>query len=159
MTDVEIRAGRDEDWAVVGGLRWDSLQEFGGEALEDRATFAERFADWARGTGGAHECFVATAEAGVIGMMWLAVVRRVPAARAFDRFSGDLQCAYVVPEHRSSGVGALLVRAVLDRAAERGLERVTVHSSPLAVRFYERNGFAVDGKLMHVVLQRPVSTR
>ena len=159
MSDVTIRPGTDDDWAAVGGLRWDSLREFGGEALEDRETFAERFRAWAADPGGAHECFVAVQGDRVVGMMWLAVLRRVPSARAFDRASGDLQCAYVVPELRNAGIGARLVAAVLGRASEQELERVTVHSSPLAVRFYERNGFAVEDRMLHTYVHRPVGSR
>ena len=134
--------------AAVGGLRWDSLLENGGVPDSSRDDFAARFAEWAGGHGG-HECFVAVAGDRVVGMMWLAVVERVPSARSFERASGDLQCAYVVPDRRNTGIGGRLIDAVLTRAAERGLERVTVHSSPRAVPVYERHGFtSADDRLL-----------
>lgn len=150
--DVEIRPASPAELVEVGGLRWDSLIENGGEPEYLREVFAERFADWARANGTSHTCFVAVsvADGTVVGMTWLAVTLRVPSARAFDRASGDLQCAYVRPDLRNDGVGARLVRAVLDRAKEQGLERVTVHSSPGAVRFYKRAGFATEDVLLHV---------
>jgi GNAT superfamily N-acetyltransferase len=149
MDDVEIRPARPDEWAAVGGLRWDSLLEAGGEPDDARDTFARRFAAWAEAHD-AHECFVAVHNGHVLGMTWLAVVNRVPSARRFDRASGDLQCAYVMPDRRYAGIGGRLIDAVLARAAELGLERVTVHSSPRAVPVYERRGFtSTDDRLLH----------
>jgi len=155
MGQIEVRPARPEEWAAVGGLRWDSVTEFGGVADDPREVFAERFARWAAAHTDGHECFVAVAGDRVVGMAWLAVVSRVPSARAFDRESGDLQCAYVVPELRNAGIGGRLIDAVVDRARERGLERVTVHSSPRAVPAYERHGFAAEGRLLHVYVVHP----
>ncbi len=53
--------------------------------------------------------------------------------RAPEQYSGDAQCVYVVPRHRDAGLGLRPLAAVLEHAAELGLERVTVHSSPEAV--------------------------
>ncbi|MGO4299802.1 GNAT family N-acetyltransferase [Leifsonia sp. RAF41] len=159
MTQVEVRPAQPGEWRAVGGLRWDSLAEFGGEAHESRDVFADRFAEWAATHRDTHECFVAVAEGRVVGMTWLATLPRVPSARAFDRASGDLQCAYVVPELRNDGIGGRLIDAVLARAAERELERVTVHSSPGAVVVYERHGFAVEDRLLHVYVAHPDAGR
>lgn len=153
MTGVEIRAAHPDEWAAVGGLRWDSNREFGGECEDARDVFAERFAAWAEAHG-THQCFVAVEGGRVIGMTWLAVVDRVPSARLFARASGDLQCAYVVPDRRDRGIGGRLIDAVLARAAELGLERVTVHSSPRAVPVCERHGFtSEDDRLLHAFVR------
>ena len=153
MAGVEVRAARPDEWAAVGGLRWDSSRESGGEPDDAREVFAERFASWAAAHG-THECFVAVDDGRVLGMAWLAVVARVPSARRFERASGDLQCAYVVPDRRDGGVGGRMIDAVLARAAELGLERVTVHSSPRAVPVYERHGFVSDDdRLLHAFVE------
>jgi ribosomal protein S18 acetylase RimI-like enzyme len=89
----------------------------------------------------------------VIGMTWLAVIPRVPSARRFERGSGDLQCAYVLPGERDGGVDSRLIEAILARAAALDLERVTVHSSPRATTLYRRHGFtAEDDRLMHAMI-------
>lgn len=150
MSHIDVRAARPGEWAAVGGLRWDALIEAGGTPDGDREEFAARFAEWASVHGGTHECFVAVDDGTVVGMTWLARTPRVPSARAFDRASGDLQCAYVVPGLRGEGIGGRLFDAILARAAEHGIERVTVHSSPRAVEVYERHGFASDPRLLHV---------
>jgi GNAT superfamily N-acetyltransferase len=164
MDDIEVCPARPEDWAVVGGLRWDSLQESNVEPESPRDVFAERLAAWAAAHD-SHECFVAVHDGRVLGMTWLAVVDRVPSARRFDRASGDLQCAYVVPDLRNRGIGGKLIDAILARAAELGLERVTVHSSPRAIPVYERHGFtSTDDRLLHTfvahtdIFRRPAWT-
>ncbi|WP_349865796.1 GNAT family N-acetyltransferase [Leifsonia sp. WHRI 6310E] len=149
MSDVDVHAAGPDEWAAVGGLRWDSLLEFGGEPDDAREVFAARFAEWAAANQGSHTCFVAVSDGEVVGMTWLARTPRVPSARSFDRESGDLQCAYVVPALRGAGIGGRLIDAVLGRAAELGVERVTVHSSPRAVPVYERHGFASDVRMLH----------
>lgn len=152
MEHIEVRPARPDEWTQVGGLRWDSVVEFGGEPDDPRAEFAARFASWAAAHGD-HECFVAVRGGEVIGMTWLAVLPRVPSARRFERASGDLQCAYVVPGERDGGVGGRLLDAILARAAALALERVTVHSSPRAVPLYRRHGFtADDDRLLHAVI-------
>lgn len=50
---------------------------------------------------------------------------------------------YVVPAHRGTGVGSLLVQAVVDRVAPLGLRRVMLATLD-AHGVYERFGFAVD---------------
>lgn len=148
---VDVRIASPSELLEVGGLRWDSLLENGGSPEDSRGVFSERFAEWGSAHKSTHTCFAAVASDGlVIGMAWLAITQRVPSARAFDRASGDLQCVYVIPKLRNSGIGAQLVHAVLERAANLGLERVTVHSSAEAVPLYRRAGFASDDVLLHV---------
>ncbi|UAJ79303.1 GNAT family N-acetyltransferase [Leifsonia sp. ZF2019] len=150
MTHIDVRSARPDEWAAVGGLRWDSLLEFGGVPDDDRAVFAARFAEWAASNGATHECIVAVdADGVVVGMAWLARTLRVPSARSFHRASADLQCAYVVPGLRNDGVGGRLIDAVVAHARSLGVERVTVHSSPRAVGVYERHGFASEERLLH----------
>ena len=152
MEHIEVRPARPHEWTDAGGLRWDSLVETGGVPDDPREVFAAHLATWAAAHGG-HECFVAVRDGEVIGMTWLAVLPRVPSARRFERACGDLQCAYVVPDQRDRGIGGRLIDAVLARAAEFGLERVTVHSSPRAIPGYERHGFTSgDDRLMHAMI-------
>jgi GNAT superfamily N-acetyltransferase len=57
----------------------------------------------------------------------------------------ELETLSVLPEHRSGGVGALLIEAVWDRLRETGVEDLavtTVRSNVDARRFYEREGFS-----------------
>ncbi|KAK1177144.1 GNAT family N-acetyltransferase [Streptomyces sp. NBS 14/10] len=78
----------------------------------------------------------------------------MPSPHARQRASGDLQCVYVVPGERDSGLGGRLSDAVLARARDLGLERVTVHSSPRAIPAYSRHGFEASPRLLHTHVAR-----
>jgi GNAT superfamily N-acetyltransferase len=148
VSETVIRAAADDDLSAVARLRWRWVAEQDGEPMMPLAEFEHVFLAWAKEHAGSHFCTVLVRQSTVIGMAWLAVLPRVPSPRAPERYSGDLQCVYVVPEHRDGGLGARLLAAVVDRAAGLGMERVTVHSSPAAVSAYIRAGFASSGRLM-----------
>ncbi|MCY9782932.1 GNAT family N-acetyltransferase [Nocardiopsis sp. EMB25] len=52
----------------------------------------------------------------------------------------------VLPKGRGTGTGAALVRAVEDRARERGLTAVELHAQTHALGFYERLGYTAHGE-------------
>lgn len=110
--------------------------------------FVPRFVAWAREADSSHRCMVMVRDGLVIGMAWLAITRRVPHPRAFERTSGDVQCMYVMPAERDCGLGGKLIEAGLAWASDLGLERVTVHSSDQAVSAYSRHGFEVSPRLL-----------
>ncbi|MFG2191902.1 GNAT family N-acetyltransferase [Streptomyces sp. NPDC048639] len=136
----------------MAGLRWQWVREIGGTPATMREEFVRHFAIWAEENAASHRCLVAVRDAAVIGMGWLAVTSRVPSPRALERASGDVQCVYVVPEERNTGLGAVLIDALLECARESGLERVTVHSSTRAVPAYARSGFAQSPRLLQTDL-------
>ena len=153
--DVQIGPATREQLIEVGRLRWDWAQQTGGGALLDREEFAALLAVWADEHSASHQCFAATRGDRVIGMAWLAIAPRVPSPRSFDRANGDLQCVYVIPSERDAGVGGRLIRAALARAAEAGVERVTVHSSERAGSAYRRQGFEQDERLLNLTPAEP----
>lgn len=126
---------------MLAELTWQFADEFG-RAAQSREDFRWPFLEWAHSVETTHTPFVAVdADAGLVGTAWLALVARTPRPGPTYRFDGDLQTVYVVPEHRNGGVGAELVRLVLEYAWERGLGSVTVSSSERAVSLYQRAGF------------------
>lgn len=68
----------------------------------------------------------------------------------------ELESIHVYPDHRSRGIGSLLVDAFLTWATEHGAERATVtaySANTAALRFYSRHGFATRS----VILDRPLA--
>ncbi|SED52146.1 N-acetylglutamate synthase, GNAT family [Streptomyces sp. 3213] len=149
-----IRSAEPAELGAVAELRWQWILEGGGQPVTAREEFVGHFVDWAAEHAGSHRCMVVVRDGAVIGMAWPAVVQRVPTPSALHRASGDVQCVYVIPGERDSGVGGRLVEAVLGRARELGLERVTVHSSPRAIPAYARRGFATSPRLLHTHVSR-----
>jgi GNAT superfamily N-acetyltransferase len=139
--NITIRPAVPGELDVVAELRWQWVLENEGVPVTGREEFVQHFVTWARENTSSHRCMVLVRGEVIIGMAWLAVLPRVPSPRALQRASGDLQCVYVVPGERDSGPGGRLIDAVLARARDLELERVTVHSSPRAIPAYSRHGF------------------
>lgn len=53
----------------------------------------------------------------------------------------------VLAEYRGRGVGASLLRGLLEKARHLGIETVTAHAQIAALGFYQRLGFAVEGEV------------
>jgi GNAT superfamily N-acetyltransferase len=122
------------------------------QAKQPVESFAVDLAAWWTDHEDSHLAFVARlAEAGVVGMAWLALVPRVPRPGATTRRSADIQSVFVVSEQRGKRIGSALVEAASEHALRLGAGRVTVHSGRKAVPVYERLGFASSRQL----LQRP----
>ncbi|MBK3577753.1 GNAT family N-acetyltransferase [Streptomyces sp. MBT65] len=154
MDDITIRPAEPAETGIVAGLRWRWILENGHRPVTTREEFVRHFVNWAAENTGSHRCMVVVRDGVIIGMAWLAVVARVPSPRALLRASGDLQCVYVIPGERDGGIGGRLVEAVLARARDLGLERVTVHSSPRAIPAYARRGFESSPRLLHARVGR-----
>lgn len=150
MDGVSIRPARPDELAAVAELRWRWAREVDRAPVVTRPEFVRQFVTWAQRNRDTHHCTVLVRDDTPIGMAWLAIGRRVPNPGALDRMSGDVQCVYVAPEERGAGLGGLLIEAVLARARELGVERVTVHSSERAVSTYHRHGFVVSPRLLQV---------
>ncbi|WAZ22070.1 GNAT family N-acetyltransferase [Streptomyces cinnabarinus] len=152
--DITIRPAEPADLAAVAGLRWQWMAEHGDTPTTlERPEFIRHFVAWAAENSSSHRCTVLVRDSVVIGMTWLAVVHRVPTPRALHRASGDLQCVYVAPEARDTGLGSRLITETLAAAAALGLERVTVHSSPRAIPAYARQGFENSPRLLQTHLE------
>ncbi|EHR63214.1 GNAT family N-acetyltransferase [Saccharomonospora cyanea] len=148
MDDVTIRLATPADLPAVAALRWDWLLENGDTAAVTHDEFVTHFVTWARENAATHRCLVLVRGEVVIGMAWLALVPRVPTPQSPSRRSGDVQCVYVVPGERASGLGGRLIDAVVALGGELGLERVTVHSTFRAISAYCRHGFAASPRLL-----------
>jgi GNAT superfamily N-acetyltransferase len=71
---------------------------------------------------------------------------------------GVIDEMYVVPEHRSQGVGKLLIKAAKEYGRQKGWFRIDV-TAPTeerwqrTVKFYEREGFVFTGPKLKFVLK------
>lgn len=138
---VSARRATAADAPALARLRWRWRVDERDRPAVDETVFLESFAAWVVDHLATHLPFVAEVDGHVCGMAWLVVADRVPHPGVLDRRTGDVQSVYVVPELRNTGVGAVLLDAVLREARDRELEHVTVHSSDRAVPFYLRSGF------------------
>lgn len=153
MTDVEIRPVLTAELPQVAGLRWRSELEHTAVPAVAEAAYTREFVEWAERHADSHHFFVALRDGAIIGMACLSITARMPTPMALERACGDLQSVYLVPEERARGRGSLLVAAVLEFAADQGLDRVTVQSGTRAIPVYARNGFESSPKLLQAFLR------
>lgn len=100
----------------------------------------ERWRDWLSRDASTNP-LVAVVDEQVVGFAKAGSARGkdgVPAVRADELWS-----LYVLPEHHGTGIGALLLDAVL--SPDSPAELWAAEANPRARRFYEKHGFAADG--------------
>ena len=138
MTDATVRLLTPEDWQTYREIRLAMLHESPGafgSRYSDAVTFEE---DTWRGRLTTCDHHLAEVAGRAVGAAGLSVEDGV----------GDLIGMWVRPQARGRSVGALLVQAVLDRAAVLGCDRVrldVVDGNGPARRLYERMGFVATG--------------
>jgi GNAT superfamily N-acetyltransferase len=84
---------------------------------------------------------VAELDGVVVGMLQVIVFRHL---QERGRLCAELESMHVHPDHRSTGIGSVLLAAAVAHARAAGCYRVQLTSNaarPDAHRFYERNGF------------------
>jgi len=139
-----IRPARPEDAAAVAGVHvrtWQAAYEhvFGAEKLK-RIDNPERRGRWQRWLAEGERVWVAEEDGRVVGFVWIGDSRDGDGA-------GELFAIYVLPEAWGSGAGAGLMAAARDALRERYATSIlwVLEDNPRARRFYEREGWALDG--------------
>jgi GNAT superfamily N-acetyltransferase len=150
---MEIRVAGRDDAGHLAGL----LAGFAERDEQEGAALAPDLLRW-WAAHDSHLAFLAVLPSGdAVGMAWLAITARVPRPGGAARLCGDVQSVYVVPAHRSAGVGTALLRAVVQHAENIGLEHVTVHANERAASLYQRAGFTSSPDLL-LWSARPVTS-
>jgi predicted GNAT family N-acyltransferase len=140
--------------------------------------YTVRLAQWARDEAALksvrHDVFIVEQRVPA-NLEWDDVDRECVHALAFDARGNAIGCGRLLPdghigrmavrrEWRGRGVGAALLRKLIDAAHERGHERVALNAQVQAMPFYARFGFAPCGApfdeagIPHQAMQRTLST-
>jgi GNAT superfamily N-acetyltransferase len=137
----------------LADLRWAWRAVERSEAGLSRPVFVAAFQRWFEDHRGTHAAFLAHVGGVPVGMAWLATIERVPGPAVWTRLAGHLQSVYVLPEHRSGGIGAALVTAVVQEAEAGGFDYIVVHPSERSFPLYRRLGFCETGALLELDLR------
>jgi GNAT superfamily N-acetyltransferase len=149
--DPTAREANLSDAVALAHLRW-TWRAVERDERGDPERFRGDFATWMAEHERTHVPYLVEAGGSAVGMAWLAVVERIPGPELWTRLSGILQSVYVLPEHRNRGLGNLLIRQVIEGAAAKGLDYLSVHPSPRSFPFYRRLGFGGEGRLLFLDL-------
>lgn len=88
----------------------------------------------------------------VAGSAALHAFARLPSLASPVAAEGYVSHVFVLPEWRRRGVGAQLVRALLDEGRGLGLRRVRLHATAPGRALYERLGFRLRTNDMEIAL-------
>jgi len=142
---VLVRPARPEDAAEIADvhvLTWQTAYEhvFGAERL---AGIGERrraqWAEWPPGSRPGRQVFVAEEGGRIVGFISLGDSRDEPG-------KGELFAIYVLPEAWGSGAGPALMTTALEALGGYSSASLWVlEDNPRARRFYEREGWILDG--------------
>lgn len=142
MSELTVRAARPQEYTIVGELTVGAFEQ-DGFLLGPEDTYADKLRDAASRAEAAELLVVVDGSDRVLGSVTVAV-----AGTRFAELAqpGELEFRMlaVSPSARGRGAGETLVRAVLDRARERGDRRIVLSSldrMTTAHRLYERLGF------------------
>jgi GNAT superfamily N-acetyltransferase len=142
---VEIRRAAVGDAAAIAEVHvrtWQGAYAhiFGAEQLAnmDVVVRSER---WRRWLEQEELAFVAIEDGRIVGFVWVGPSREPDA-------QGELYAIYVLPDSWGSGAGAELMRAGVDAMRSAGYAEAVLwvlEDNPRARRFYEREGWSLDG--------------
>ena len=155
MASIVVKQATEEDIGSVIDLVQRLLIELGEEGDEAGLLDAAALGEAWRSGEERHFAFLALATGGVA--VGVATVVEAFALYANGRY-GIINEMYVAPEHRSGGVGALLVEAVKGFGRARGWRRVDV-TAPESERwartrrFYEKQGFIFTGPKLKLLFR------
>jgi GNAT superfamily N-acetyltransferase len=142
---VEVRRARPDDADAIAEVHvrtWQAAYEhlFGAERLAGMDP-ARRAEHWRRWLAGGELTFVAEADGRVVGFVWVGTSRD-------DDAEGELYAIYVLPDSWGSGAGPALMGAGVEAmraAGHRDAILWVLDDNPRARRFYEREGWELDG--------------
>jgi GNAT superfamily N-acetyltransferase len=159
MDGVDVQRATPDDLGVLAELQWRwRVAEWSGVAVVDFPGFAAALREWAEKNLESHPAFIARRGDRVLGMGWLAPIERVPTPTHLVRRHGQVQSLYVVPEARDCGVGAALLRTLIDESRRMGCDCLLVHPSERSFRFYRRHGFSGSGDFLSLRLTDDAAT-
>lgn len=148
---AKVRALTKSDLTLFKSIRLEALQK-------EPEAFASHYDDWtaldddawlARLTGGhAHGAFVNDEIVGLIGLL--------PEQAMKMCHRGSIVMVYLRSDQRGSGLAVALLDAIIAKARDLGLTQLELSVSaenPAGIRFYEREGFSIYGRLPNGVIE------
>jgi GNAT superfamily N-acetyltransferase len=151
LNNVTCRIAEAADMPALARLRW-SLKTNDQRAPEgeDFARFRDAFVRREQEDRAAGDAihWLAIADSATVAAMSVILVKKLASPGAAPARWGYLTNCYVVPAHRSSGVGARLLDAIQLWAKTEDLEFLIVWPSEQAFDFYRRSGFSAPDDVL-----------
>ena len=148
------RIATEKDFAELAQMRWDFRQESGEEtAVVGLEEFLAHCVVFLQKQTANYIYWIAENDGEIISHIFAHRVELVPRpCRIKDAFA-YLTNTYTKPNRRGEGIGAELLKNVIDWARREDLELLLVYPSDEAVGFYRRRGFKNDEEVLKLVLR------
>ncbi|MFF5781323.1 GNAT family N-acetyltransferase [Streptomyces virginiae] len=153
-TDFTVRAARAADAGRLAELRWMFKQEDHDGRPPTPARSLEEAERWIRDrlSDGHWLAWVAEAERGICGHVFLCLVERMPDPYEDNNPVGYVTNYFVLPSQRNRGAGSALLEALKQYARSAGLEGLIVWPSERSSPLYRRLGFRTPDELLELPL-------
>jgi GNAT superfamily N-acetyltransferase len=140
-----VRPALRADAPALARLRYEFRAELDA-GVEAEAAFLQRCEHWMAdrlGGVGSWRCWVAEESTALVGTVWLQLVEKLPNPVGEFEHHGYVSSLYVVPSHRSAGLGSVLLSACLRECERLGTDAVFLWPTERSRPLYERHGFRV----------------
>lgn len=154
MDRIQIRMASEPDALTLARLRYEFRSLFH-QVRENEATFVERCTVWMRErlrSESLWKCWIAELHDTAVGNVWVQLVEKIPNPIEEPEYYIYLTNFYVREQHRSQGVGTMMLSEVLDWARSRNVKTVILQPTERSKAFYMRHGFATAEDFMRLKL-------
>lgn len=142
--NLQFRIATPTDLPQIADLRWHLKVD--DEPATDRDAYDRFIADCVRileteWTSDELTHWIAADGARIVGVMSIAIVRKLPSPGGLHGRWGYISNVYVLPEWRNAGAGSQLLAVINKWARAKDLEILVVWPREQAYPFYERAGY------------------
>ena len=152
---IRIRVATESDAFTLARLRYEFRSLFH-QVREDEAAFVDRCTVWMRErlrSESLWKCWIAELQDTAVGNVWAQLVEKIPNPIEEPEYYIYLTNFYVREQHRSHGVGSMLLSEILAWGKSKNVKTVILWPTERSKAFYMRHGFATVEDVMHLKLQ------
>ena len=154
MGQITVRPASERDALTLAQLRYEFRSLFH-QVREDEAKFVERCTAWMRERlrrESLWKCWIAELQDTAVANVWIQLVEKIPNPIEEPEYYIYLTNFYVREQHRSQGVGTMMLSEILDWARSKNVKTVILQPTERSKAFYMRHGFTTAEDFMRLKL-------
>jgi len=146
ISGIKYRKVRENETSILVEYRMRFLRELQGPQTPDREIYVKgELTEYFNSAlvDGSFIAWIAEINHQPIGFGGM-VIQRIPAHfHLINGLQGYILNMYTIPEHRKKGVGAEILKRLVDDGRKIGLTRIYLNSTKAGIEIYKRNGFKI----------------
>ena len=152
MDRIKIRMASELDALTLARLLYEFRLSFH-DVREDEVAFVERCTVWMRErlrSESLWKCWIAEFDDTAIGDVWVQLVEKIPNPIDEPEYYIYLTNFYVREQHRSHGVGSMLLSEILTWGGSKNVKTIILWPTERSKAFYMRHGFTAAEDVMQL---------